>query len=159
MPRQTEAEKANDSPDSQAILQRIEAARAVYELFSVSKPQLDKEDSVEYESGLFFYRVTDPNLNTMEKMQAFVGTYFSEEITQRLLNIGMYAEIDGSLYAVDVGMQPHTVSGSPQVEVTEKTKTSETYRLTFSENPDRAYQFVYAQAEDGKWVFTQFELY
>ena len=156
---QNEAPKADKQTDTDRILKRIEAANAVYGLFSVSKPQLDKQDSVEVEEGLLFYRVVDPDLDTMEKLRKYVRGFFSEEITQSLLNVGMYEEIKGKLYAVDVGMEAGVNMGTPTVEVTEKTKTSESYRLTFSDALQTSYEYIYAKGADGKWVFTKFHMY
>ncbi len=104
------------------------------------------------------YRVTDPNLDTWEKLQKYVSGYFSEEITQKLLNIGMYTQYDDKLYALDVGMNPAR-SGELHAEVTEKTDTSEHYRLTVKAEKEETYAFDYTKQADGKWVFTHFEAY
>lgn len=166
LPDETQAVSSPDGEDATSetqsetdvILRRIEAARAVYVLFSETRPQLDKTDSIEVEEGLFAYRVTDPQFNTMEKLYAYVSGYFSDELTQQLFNIGIYTTYEGKFYALDVGIQP-PATGEMHVEVTEKTDASESYRLTIGREKDRTYQFVYAKQSDGKWVFTKFESY
>lgn len=152
-----QAEKAQT--DTATILHRIQAARAVYGLFLESRPQLDKSDSIEAEEGLTAYRVTDPKLDTWEKLQAYVSGYFSDKITQQLLSVGMYIEYDNKLYALDVGMQT-AHSDQMQAELTGQTDTAEHYRLTVrADKQEKTYDFEYAKQEDGKWVFTHFEAY
>lgn len=151
--------KTDTAADADTALQRIEAARAVYGLFLESRPQLDKTDSVEIEQGLVGYRVSNPNLDSMEKLQAYVSGFFSAEITQQLMNIGMYTQYDNKLYALDVGMQI-SASGEKHVEVTEKTDKSEHYRMTIGTDAEKkTYNFDYEKQADGKWVFTHFESY
>ena len=157
--KKADSEKADPEAESAAILKRIADANAVYGLFSVSKPQLDKKDSKELEEGLIYYRVSDPKLDTMDKLYKYVCGYFSEEITNKLMNVGMYASVDGKLYAIDVGKSSAAHKGTPTVEVTEKTKTSESYRLVFSGEPENTYDYVYSKGKDGKWVFTAFQMY
>lgn len=144
--------------DAETALRRIETAHAVFGLFLESRPQLDKEDSVEVEQGLFAYRVADTHFDTMEKLHAYVSGYFSEDIVQNLFNIGIFTEVDGKLYAVDVSMREPSES-ELHVEVTEKTDKEEHYRLTVGEDPKKTYEFVYAKQKDGSWVFTKFENY
>ena len=60
---------ADETSDEETALRRIEAAHAVFGLFVESRPQLDKEDSVEIEQGLVAYRVADEHFDTMEKLQ------------------------------------------------------------------------------------------
>ena len=149
---------ADAGTETETILRRIRNAHAVFGLFLESRPQLDKEDSIEVEQGLFAYRVTDPHFDTMEKLTKYVSGYFSDEITQSLLSVGIFTPVDGKLYAVDVSMRtPRT--GDLHVEVTEKTDTEEHYLLTVGEDTDRTYESVYAKQKDGTWVFTKFDNY
>lgn len=159
LPSETPAsEPSGTQTDTDAILRRIETARAVFGLFSETRPPLDKTDSVEVQEGLLAYRVSDPQFDSLEKLNAYVSDYFSPEITQRLLSVGIYVEVDGKLYALDVGTQT-AQTGDLRVEVTEKSDTSESYRLTVGSDTQHAYSFVYAKQADGKWVFTKFEAY
>ena len=147
-----------EKTDTDTALRRIETARAVYGLFRESRPQIDKEDSIEFEEGLFMYRVTDPNLDTLEKLQAYVSGYFSDEITQKLLSIGVYTQYEDKLYAVDVGM-PVSQPDGLSVKVTKQTEKSEQYELTVKADTERTYNYEYSKQADGKWVFTHFECY
>lgn len=151
-------EEGSVSSDADAALRRIEAAHAVFGLFLESRPQLDKTDSFEVEEGLLAYRVADPAFDTMEKLRAYVSGYFSDEITQSLLNVGIFTESEGKLYAVDVSMRT-SEPGAPHVEVTEKTDTLERYRLTIGSDTQKVYEYVYAKQDDGGWVFTRFDNY
>ncbi len=148
----------DDAADTGAVLRRIETANAVYGLFSETRPQLDKTDSIEVEEGLFAYRVTDPQLDTWNKLQAYVSGFFSDEITQQLLSIGIFTESDGKLYALDLAVRS-AKTGEMHVEVLEKTDTSEHYRLTIGSDTAKTYDSVYEKQADGKWVFTRFEGY
>lgn len=150
--------QADDASDAETALRRIEAAHAVFGLFVETRPQLDKEDSVEVEQGLFAYRVADTHFDTMEKLQKYVSGYFSDEITQSLLNVGIFTEYDGALYAVDVSMREPT-SDELHVEVTKKTDKEEHYRLTVGKDAKKTYESVYAKQKDGSWVFTKFDNY
>ena len=173
LPTEPQTEKADGTekdetekrqPDDDAILRRIETARAVYKMFSASRPQLDKADSVEVDEGLTAYRVRDPQCATMDKLRAYVSQYLSDDITERLLNIGIYSDQGGKLYALDVGI-PSAATGKAVVEVTEKTDTLERYLLTVKVDTDadgvpdteKTYESVYEKQSDGKWVFTHFE--
>jgi hypothetical protein len=150
--------QTDKTSDEETALRRIEAAHAVFGLFLESRPQLDKNDSVEVEQGLMAYRVTDEHFDTMAKLHAYVSGYFSDEITQNLFNVGIFTEVEGKLYAVDVGMREPT-QGELHVEVTEKTEKEEHYRLTVGTDTKKTYEFVYARQKDGSWVFTKFENY
>lgn len=165
LPAEPENESVSEGAqaDEDAILRRIETARAVYGMFSESRPELDKEDSVEVEEGLFAYRVADPHFDTMAKLEKYVSGYFSETITKQLLSTGIFTEIDGKLYALDVGMQS-SQKGEMHVEVTEKTDTSEHYVLTVKskdakDKTEKTYDFDYEKQKNGKWVFTRFQGY
>ncbi len=151
-------EKQADADQTDVVLNRIKAARAVYGMFTETRPQLDKTDKVELEEGLFVYRVSEPQFATMEKLHAYLNGYFSDDISQRLLNIGIFTEIDGKLYAIDAAMRSPK-DADLQVTVTEKTDTAEHYRLTVKGETEKTYDFVYAKQKDGKWVFTHFEAY
>lgn len=157
-PTGVKEEKQADTEQTDVVLNRIKAARAVYGMFTETRPQLDKTDKIEVEQGLFAYRVSEPQFATMEKLHAYLNGYFSDDISQRLLNIGIFTEIDGKLYAIDAAMRPPQ-SADLQVKVTEKTDTTERYRLTVKGEAEKTYDFVYAKQEDGKWVFTHFEAY
>lgn len=158
-PQESASAGADDKADTDAVLRRIEAARAVFGMFSESRPELDKEDSVEVEQGLFAYRVADPHFDTMQKLQDYVSGYFSDSITQQLLSTGIFTEVDGRLYALDVGMQTPQ-KGDMHVQITEKTDSSEHYVLTVgSGEKAKTYDFVYEKQSDGKWVFTRFQGY
>ncbi len=152
--------KADGAEAEKTILRRIETARAVYGMFSESRPELDKEDSVEVEEGLLAYRVADPHFDTMAKLEKYVRGYFSESITKQLLSAGIFLEYDGKLYALDVGMQSPK-RGEMHVKVTEKTDTSAHYVLTVKgpDDTEKTFDFEYAKQKDGKWVFTRFQGY
>lgn len=154
----SDAAGADETSDEETALRRIEAAHAVFGLFVESRPQLDKEDSVEIEQGLVAYRVADEHFDTMEKLQKYVSGYFSDEIAQNLFNVGIFTDVDGKLYAVDVRMREPTTD-ELHVEVTKKTDKEEHYRLTVGTDSEKTYEFVYAKQKDGSWVFTKFENY
>lgn len=169
MPQTTKKADGQKTDDTAYALQRIEAAHAVYDLFIGTKPALDKSDSVVYENNLEYYHVIDPKLDSLKKLSAYVQKFFSEEITQSLMRVEMYVELDGKLYVPDVGMQ--STQGlilAKKVEITEKTDKSESYTLTLTLDKDgdgkvdatETHSFTCEPVgPDNSWVFTHFEMY
>lgn len=109
------------------------------------------------------YQVLDDRFNTMEKLRGFVQMYFSDEITEALFDMGVYAEENGYLYAGDEGRQIDENIGETEFEVVEETPTRVEYRVTVNywggETPEKEV-FTYVQEElDGEWKFTEFPFY
>ncbi len=163
------AEKKEQTlPDEQTILRRVDEARAVYGLFGKYRPAMDKKDEVTGDNETPYYRVTDTKFDTMKKLRNYVLKYFSEDITDALINVGMYMESDGKLYAVDAAMDmapPETIL-SRKAELTAHTKDLQNYLVTLSMDKDedgkadseKQYRYAYAKSGD-KWVFTSFEMF
>ena len=73
----------------------ISEALDAFSLFISSVPEIDRDDSIEYE-GLVYYRVVDKRLNTFEK-QDYLPAIF-EEIAIKLLNVERYMEFDDARF-------------------------------------------------------------
>ena len=146
----------------------MDEARTVYGLFGEYRPAMDKNDVVTGDNETPFYRVKDTKFDTMDKLMKYVGKYFSGDVTEALINVGLYMESDGKLYAVDAAMEmdsPDTVL-ERHAKVTSHTKDSQDYLVTLTVDTDgdgkadgkQEYRSTYAKQGD-KWVFTSFEMF
>jgi hypothetical protein len=144
----------------------ISEALDAFSLFISSVPEIDRDDSIEYEEGLVYYRVVDKRLNTFEKLKDYLLRYFSEEIAIKLLNVERYMEFDdGSLYVLDINMSTGFDILSEKYTVLEQTEDREVFSVTVVRDKDgdgaaddtQTYNFVREKAEDGgNMVFTEF---
>lgn len=165
----TRAETAKESlPDEAEILARVDTARAVYGLFGRYRPEMDKNDAIPGENETVYYRVTDKKFDTMDKLRAYVCGYFSDDVTDALLQVGLYTESDGKLYALDA-LMPLEIQGdvlSRSAELTAHDKDSQSYRVVLHVDTDmdgkadsdetHAYTCV---RQNGRWVFSSFEMF
>lgn len=153
-------ETEEEEPDEDES--RFESALQVYGWFE-SHP-LDVDPEKPSPDGKKF-QVLDERLNTLRTLEAEVKTYFSDAIVKKLLESGVYEEIDGYLYtdAQDRAINPD----ASETELTVESRTDDKiiYTLTVnhvdeSGNVTSSEALTYELALiDGAWKFTQFPYY
>ena len=119
--------------------------------------------------GWIYYRVDYPGMETLADLRAYLRGFFTEELTDQLLDEGaphpLYQDVDGVLYALPTGRDRDATKGSTsfQVEMTGEDAYSVSVTVDLLEGPDGAvtgverYAFPYEFVED-RWVFTDFRL-
>ncbi len=148
----------------------------------VSEP-LKHEDAT-YSDVLPYCRVTDERFANLKELSAAVKDVFSEEIAVRLLESGLYIDIDGRLYVnaflgADEIEEVTLKNDTEAAEAAENVISKEIFSVV-SEEAEKVvyhsevtygsgsrgsgaenvldYEFVYEKV-NGKWVFTEFEYY
>ncbi|NLO45857.1 MAG: hypothetical protein GX107_05050 [Clostridiales bacterium] len=160
------ADKTQDNYINSLVGEALDA----YSLFISTVPEIDREDSIEYEKGLLYYRVSDKSLNTIEKLRSYMLGYFSEEIVTRLLNVERYMAFDdGSLYVLDINMGTGATVLSESFTIKEQSKDKKSYLVTVVKDKDGdgkpdvedTFDFVLepSKSDSSKWVFTKFTYY
>lgn len=149
-----------EEPDENETL--FESAAQVYGWF-VSQA-LDVDPEKPSPDGKKF-QVLDERLNTMRALEAEVKTYFSDAIAKKLLDSGVYEEIDGYLYtgAQDRAIDPD--AGETELTVESRTDDKIIYTLTVNHvdeggNVTSSEALTYElELIDGAWKFTEFPYY
>ncbi|MGN1012016.1 MAG: hypothetical protein ACI4QO_08035 [Clostridia bacterium] len=157
--------KAPDDGEMDAVFNE---AYEVYQWFELDKLEIESD-----ENGIVMYeieenlcgKVTDSRVSSFEELSEIVHTYFSEDISNRLLTDGLYFEKDGVLYQLLADRGGDITRGEILSQgVTERTDNSVTYTVTV-ETYDPSVDAVTGSEEipflyeniDGKWVFTRFQ--
>lgn len=131
------------------------------------EPLPDSGETVRLEGGVY-RRVDFPGMETVGDLRAYLRGLFSSELADRLLSAGdarpLYRDIEGALYVSFTGHARDSDRGEAQVSVVQA--DVRTYSLEVSvELLDgrggvtglECWSFPYAY-EDGRWVFTDFQL-
>ncbi len=135
------------------------SALEVYGWFEAQPLDVDPEKSSP--DGKKF-QVLDERLNTLRALDAEVRTYFSDSIANKLLDSGIYEEIDGYLYT---GAQDRFIDeglGETELNIDSRSDDKITYTLTLTTvdeagNVTAAEEFTFVREKiDGAWKFTQF---
>ncbi len=167
VPRDETGQKMDTS--AEAILQ---PAFEVYGWFT-SNP-LSHESRI-YSDVLPYYKVTDERFSSLKELSAAVRKIFSDSIATRLLESGLYIDIEGQLYvnksldSADVATsssgdnviskEVYSVVSEDQEKIVYRAEVSYTAKQSASDSEDAlSYDFIYEKI-DGKWVFTQFDYY
>lgn len=169
VPRDETGQKMNTS--AEAVLQ---PAFEVYGWFT-SNP-LSHESKV-YSDVLPYCKVTDERFSSLKELSAAVREIFSDSIATRLLESGLYIDIEGQLYvnkSLDsaiiaapssaagnnaISKEVYSVVSEDQEKIVYRAEVSYTTNESASVLEDAlSYDFVYEKI-DGKWVFTQFDYY
>ena len=101
----------------------------------------------------------------MRALEAEVKTYFSDAIAGKLLDSGVYEEIDGYLYTNAQDRAIDTDAGETELSVASRTDDKIVYTLTVNhvdENGEvtSTEELTYdLELIDGVWKFTQFPYY
>lgn len=115
--------------------------------------------------GAVYRRVDYPGLETLDDLRAYLRSLFSAELTDSLLALGYYRDVDGALCVAFSGRERDAGKGASHVEAVQA--DCRTYSLEVSVellDPTRdavtgleCWSFPYAYV-DGRWVFTDFRL-
>jgi len=141
---------------------RFASALQVYGWFE-SQP-LDVDPEKPSPDGKKF-QVLDERLNTMRALEAEVKTYFSDAIAKKLLESGVYEEIDGYLYTDAQDRAIDQSVGETELSVDSRTDDRISYTLTVnhvdeSGNVTSTEELIYElELIDGAWKFTKFPYY
>jgi hypothetical protein len=149
-----------DEPDEDEV--RFESALQVYGWFKAQPLDVDPEKSSP--DGKKF-QVLDERLNTMRALEAEVHTYFSDDIAKKLLDSGVYQDIDGYLYTDAQDSALPVSLGETELTVVDRTDNKITYNLAVNHvdadgNVTSTDSFKYVLKKiDGDWKFTEFPYY
>lgn len=112
-----------------------------------------------------YYMVSDERLDTKAELLSALSCYFSTEIINSLMDTSMYREgMDGKLYSTGGARGSnifHQKTVYELVSLTEDTAVFKGYATYSDEIMEDAYteEFTYnAVKQDGRWVFTNFDL-
>ncbi|MEA4956049.1 MAG: hypothetical protein VB096_11170 [Pseudoflavonifractor sp.] len=161
-----------DGPSDEEILRVYRKATEAYSWFAGygdSGLALDSEDT-QVRAYLTYFRVTAPELNSVNDLRAYLKTMFSDEVVDGLLapEQDHFLDIEGGLYALPAGRGADPAKGGittavlwPEGESPKSCTVQTTVELLDPNNGyvvtgEQVYNFPYAQVGD-KWVFTQFE--
>ncbi len=142
-------------------------AVAAYEWFELNP--LPCVGPVRQENGISYQRVNYPGLDTLNDLETYLESLFSENVITRLLDreapAPQYRDIDGILYARPEGRTADTGKGAAAAAVERAEDGSYLINVTVDLlDRDQAtvtgaefYAFPYREM-NGRWVFTDFEL-
>jgi hypothetical protein len=149
-----------DEPDEDEDL--FESALQVYGWFE-SEP-LDVDPEKPSPDGKKF-QVLDERLNTLRALEAEVRVHFADAIANKLLNSGVYEEIDGYLYTDAEDRAIDDSIGETELTVVDRTDDKITYSLAVNHvdadgNVTSTDDLSYVLEQiDGEWKFTEFPYY
>ncbi len=148
----------------------LKPAFEVYSWF-ISAPL--EHDDVLYSEDYPYYRVTDQRVENKEELENIVKEYFSDDIAARLLDNGVYIDIDGKLYvnsafdlraeainkAEEISKEVFTIVTKDAQKVIYQADVSYSDdELSFDTDDVSTYHFVYENLGE-RWAFTYFDYY
>ncbi len=157
-----DAEDAIEEEEPDEDESRFESALQVYGWFE-SQP-LDVDPEKPSPDGAKF-QVLDERLNTQRALEAEVHTYFSDSIAKKLLESGVYEDIDGYLYTAAQDRAIDATIGETELSVEDRTDKKITYALAVNHvdadgNVTSTDTLKYVLEKiDGEWKFTEFPYY
>ncbi len=154
------------------IEQRYAAAKEAYFWFTVnSMPPADDNvdiNNIKEIDGLYYYKTGAENINSLDDLEKYLKTLFSDEIADVLMkaNGNHYIDIDGELWATDAQRGTNIYVGDVIFSITEKTDDKIVYTANVEIiNPESkevegvdVHDYVYEKTDDG-WKWTQFSIY
>ncbi len=113
-----------------------------------------------------YTEIGDSRIKTYAELGAYLKTLFSDEITERLLALGMYRDINGKLYGLDAARGSDITKGSSTAAIKRFSDSKIFYTVTvelLSEDLKsvagyETHVFTY-ELIDSKWIWTKFYLY
>lgn len=152
-----EIKEFNPEVDSPKTI--ITEANKVYSRFETDPFEYDEEHFIEID-GKKYYRVLYSNLNTESDMRSYLKNYFSDEITDSLINNGVYKKgDDGYLYTDGIGIEEDKGFDFENAEYSIDEAGENEYRYSVKVENDGniiTFNFYYAKI-NGKWVFIEFK--
>ncbi len=161
---------AQMDPASQTADEIFDVANELYGYFVLNSLDcdLDKSLEVETDSGVVipYFMVTKEELDTKAELLSALSCYFCADIINSLMDSQNYREgPDGKLYTADAGRGSncdHIGTVYELVSLTEDSavfKGYATYADEIIEGGSCTEEYTYnAVKQDGRWVFTNFEL-
>jgi len=149
------------------VLAAYDRAVAAYEWFALNP--LPCVGPVRQENGVNYQRVEYAGLYTLNDLETYLESLFSEDVIARLLDreapAPRYRDIDGALYARPDGRPADTGKGAASAAVEREEDGSYLINVTVDLlDRDQAtvtgaefYAFPYREM-NGRWVFADFEL-
>lgn len=117
-----------------------------------------------------YWKVSSTRVETMEDLRSHLRRLFSQELTERLLDMDaptpLYLELQGALYVREnAGRARDRSKGSQQIQVERETDTSYSVNVTVDLLDEDSvtvvglefWSFLYELVDD-QWVFTSFRL-
>ncbi len=155
-------EDAEDSLEEDEISEDADFFLSALEVYGWFEAQpLDVDPEKPSSDGKKF-QVLDERLNTLRALDAEVRTYFSDSIANKLLDSGVYEEIDGYLYTEAQDRDIDEALGETELNVESRSDDKITYTLTLTTvdeagNVTAAEDLTFVREKiDGAWKFTQF---
>lgn len=151
-----DAFEEGEADEDEAI---FESALQIYGWFEAHPLDVDTEKP---SPDATKYQVLDERLNTMRALDAEVRAHFSDAISDKLLQSGVYEEIDGYLYTRADDRAIDQSIGEIELTVTDRTERKITYLLSVNHvdsdgNVTGSQALTYVrELIDGAWRFTQF---
>ena len=152
-------------PTDEQITAAYTKAVEAYSWFDLASMACDSNTS-KVQNGNPYYKVTNPDIQTMGELKAHLETLFSDGIVTSLLNRGVYTEIDGQLYAIDAARGSDITKGEERASIIKENDQKFSYNVVVDlVDPEQGetvvgtephsfpYEFV-----NNKWVFTDFSL-
>ena len=121
---------------------------------------IDQNDMISVGMNYYrYYRVTDPNFQSVADVCEFVFSFFSNEISAELLRDRLL-EKDGKLYALYSENSGSLTAVQTDCTVTSRTDTQIVVTAVITSADGRSKTKVYpCVIEDGNWVFNHMELF
>ncbi len=148
------------------VLAKFEESKELYNLFYLSAAEGDGNDAIESDSGEIFYRVSDENICTKEKLNTLLCSHFDADTVTEMWADGPYMESNGYLYSNESarGTDITLVDETLAVSRPSKKKIVLTAAVRYDSDLDGSidsteeYEFI-LQNTDDKWVFTDYPCY
>ena len=155
-------EDAEDSLEEDEISEDADFFLSALEVYGWFEAQPLDVDTEKPSSDGKKFQVLDERLNTLRALDAEVRTYFSDSIANKLLDSGVYEEIDGYLYTEAQDRDIDEALGETELNVESRSDDKITYTLTLTTvdeagNVTAAEDLTFVREKiDGAWKFTQF---
>ncbi len=159
---------AQMDPTTQTADEIFAVANELYGYFDLAALNGYSDRTLEAEvdgSTLTYYMVSDERLDTKAELLSALSCYFSSDIINSLMDTAQYREgMDGKLYSAGGARGSdifHQKTVYELVSLTEGSAVFKGYATYSDEIMEDAYteEFTYnAVKQDGRWVFTNFEL-
>lgn len=152
-------------PTDEQITTAYTKAVEAYSWFDLASMACDSNTS-KVQNGNTYYKVTNPDIQTMSDLKAHLETLFSDTIVVSLLDRAVYTEIDGQLYAIDAARGSDITKGEERASITKESDQKFSYNVVVDlVDPEQGetvvgtenYSFPY-ELINNKWVFTDFSL-
>ena len=143
----------------------ITEAMKVYAWFEVAPLEADRSVPIQEANGVTYYKVRDGRYDTYNELYAYLRSIFSQEISDRLINNGVYHNIEGHLYHSNGGRGADATIQNVSYSLQSSTDRKQQYVVTVSYTQDqnvknKVKKLTFIRENlDGQWIFTQFPFF